>query len=246
MPDALQPADDRFRVFPQFNDPALAEHARSKQRVGALVHALFTGDRLPDRFARALAERRAINLKELLESFELYERVRKRVRAKHVVDLCCGHGLTGLLFALGERSVEQVFLVDQRRPASFDGILAAAVSVAPWVAEKVRFLEMSVEDAAPSLPRGATVLGVHACGSRTDLCIDVAEQLGGAVALMPCCYRSAKREGPAALYHQLGRALAVDIHRTYRLERLGLKVDWSAIPRAVTPMNRVMIGWQPE
>ena len=48
-----------------------------------------------------------------------------------VADLCCGHGLAGLLFAIFEREVERVHLVDRERPASADLILQAAADVAP-------------------------------------------------------------------------------------------------------------------
>ena len=47
------------------------------------------------------------------------------------------------------------------------------------------------------------------------------------------------------MHKALGRALATDIHRTYRLEAAGYQVDWSAIPRAITPMNRIMVAWYP-
>ena len=45
------------------------------------------------------------------------------VRRSVVVDLCAGHGLTGMVFAAFERSVEEVWLVDKgsvRRLPSFD------------------------------------------------------------------------------------------------------------------------------
>jgi hypothetical protein len=36
--------------------------------------------------------------------------------------------------------------------------------------------------------------------------------------------------------------LAVDIDRTYGLEAQGYAVRWTAIPRAVTVMNRILIA----
>jgi hypothetical protein len=35
--------------------------------------------------------------------------------------------------------VKQVYLVDAKRPESFDLIFKAVIEVAPWVAEKVQF-----------------------------------------------------------------------------------------------------------
>jgi len=93
----------------------------------------------------------------------------QRVRRPFILDLACGHGLCGLLFASLETSVEkvrvpqalataaslcanvccsgvskpvrvvrQVLLVDARRPASYDAVLAAIARAAPWVLDKVR------------------------------------------------------------------------------------------------------------
>ncbi len=235
--------DDRFRAFAQFNDPDLASKARVRHRVSETALRFFPGTRLQDRFVRELALRQAVSVKELLESFEVHHRVRRRVRQRRVADLCCGHGLTGVLFALAERQVEEVICVDRRRPSTFDRILEAAVAVGPWVADKVRYVEGDA--ARVALEPGTAVLGVHACGGRTDLCIEVARRLGGPVAVMPCCHHGRGPHAPAALHEHLGTELALDVDRTYRLEAMGLSVDWSFIPRAITPMNRILIGWRP-
>ena len=58
--------------------------------------------------ARELAAVRALDSKEFFEATEFYQRVRKRVRRPIMIDLACGHGLVGLLFACLERVVEKV------------------------------------------------------------------------------------------------------------------------------------------
>ena len=83
-------------------------------------------------------------------------------------------------------------------------ILEAAVSLAPCVEDKVRYVEADLREV--ELPPLTSVLGVHACGGRTDWCIDVARRLGGPIAIMPCCYTSAAKQGPRVLREQLGRA----------------------------------------
>lgn len=236
--------DDRFRAFPQFEQPALKEKARVRHRVSKVALQVFTGDRLQDRFVRALAERRAVSLKEVLESFEFHHRVRKRVRAPVMADLCCGHGLTGFLFALMEREVQQVWCVDHQRPASFDPILEAAVEVGPWVRDKVRYVQTDVRTV--ELPGGASVIGVHACGDRTDVCLDVAERLGGAVAVMPCCHEEGAVPGLRAVARAHDPALASDIQRTYRMVGMGLDVEWLFIPQAISPKNRILVGRREE
>jgi len=103
-----------------------------------LDHRDRTGIRTPiAAIARELALDGAVDSKEFFEATEFYQRVRKRVRRPAVVDLACGHGLTGVLFAALERTVERVLLVDARRPASFDAILSAVARAAPWTANKV-------------------------------------------------------------------------------------------------------------
>ncbi len=233
----------RFRAFRQFNDPALAVLARQRHRVGPRARGLFPSERMTDRIARALCDHKAIDIKELLESFEFLARVRRRLRGPHVVDLCCGHGLTGLLFGLLERRVERVTLLDRRRPDSFSAVLTALCEIGPWLAPKVRYVEADL--ASLTLERTDSLLAVHACGPRTDHCLTAAIAVGAPIAVMPCCYTRTARDAPTAIRVALGRAMTTDIHRTYRLERAGYQVDWSEIPVEITPMNRVIVAWNP-
>ena len=167
-------ASPPFRAFRHFNDPKLAIYARERHRLGVLTNRIFQGDTPAERLARALGDRRAISLKELLESFEFYARVRRRVRSPSMADLCCGHGLTGILFALFERSVEQVTLLDRRQPESHRLILEAACELGPWVADKIRYVETDLARAPAVLEPSTTIVAVHACGTQTDACIAAA------------------------------------------------------------------------
>jgi len=234
-----------FKAYRRFNDPALWPLTRLRHRLGPRALPYFDSDGLPDRFARALADRQAIDLKELFESAEMFERVRRRLRAPHVADLCCGHGLTGVLFAMYERRVERVTLIDQRRPGSFDAVLEAAVSVAPWVADKVEYREIPLARAGEAIGPGTSVVAVHACGVRTDRCLEAGIATGGPIAVMPCCYAQTAGRAPPALRRALGRILATDVDRTYRLTAAGFQVGWSVIPHPITPMNRILVARRP-
>ena len=234
--------DPPFRGLRQFNCDEGRRQCGQKHRLAPGWTQWFESDSLADRLGRALSARCAIDMKELCEAFEFFERTRRRVRAPDVADLCCGHGLTGLLFALFERTVERVWLVDRVCPQSYATILEAVAEVGPWVRDKVRYLEMSVRQAVPKLPRRTSIIGVHACGGRTDQCIDAAVALDGALAIMPCCYPAPEPRIPAALREHLGGPLAIDVDRTYRLQRAGWRTRWTAIPRPITPMNRVIVG----
>jgi len=224
------------------------------------------------RLGAALAKREAIDAKEFFESCEFYLRTRRRVRQPLMCDLACGHGLTGLLFAAFEVSVEHVVLVDQRKPRAFEAILDAVTEVAPWAAGKVTYVEGSIADGPAllcelfpvqssavetvgdhsTIPPGKSsdrrsggwgCLGVHACGAATDAVLEAAEALGAAsVAVMPCCYTGAAAGAPRGVRRALGIGLAADVGRSYRLEDWGFATDWAAVPREVTPMNRILVG----
>jgi len=201
---------------------------------------LFTGDSLPAAFARALCKRRATCLKELLEATEVFALARKAVRAPVVADLCCGHGLAGLLFAIFEREVERVHLVDRERPASADLILQAAADVAPWAPPKVEWRREQLK--RTTLEPGTGVIAIHACGLRTDRAIELAVEAGGAIAALPCCRPHRGHPAPEGLKLALGADEAIDVHRTYALEQAGHRVRWKSIAATISPMNRVLIA----
>ena len=234
------PIDPPFKFVRQFNCPTGRSDAGKKHRLSKYWMHWFSGDTMLDRLAHALADSKAITMKEFAESLEFFHRTRRAVRGQIVADLCCGHGLTGLLFALFERRVDAVWLVDRVQPPAYARVFEAICSLGDWVAPKVRFIEAPLKTLV--LPPGAGVLGVHACGAATDACIAHGVKSGGAMAVMPCCYGRSVPSGPPAVHAALGKILAADVDRTYRLEQAGYRVQWSAIPRSITPMNRILIA----
>lgn len=233
-----------FRALRCFNDPELRQFAGNKGRIDERTIALLPKDNFTRRVCAALAHEGLLPLKEVCESFEFFERVRRPIRAPVIADLAAGHGLTGLLFAVFEREVERVVLVDTHPPPSHLRVLDALADVAPWIRPKVRWITGRIEEAHTHLEKGTSIVAVHACGDRTDRCLDVAQSTGGHLAVMPCCHDK-RGEGPRALFEALGEGLATDIHRTYRLEAAGYRVRWSRIPKVITPMNRILIAQMP-
>ncbi|MCH2109077.1 MAG: methyltransferase [Polyangiaceae bacterium] len=231
-----------FKVYKQFNDAELQLYAGMKHRLHSLPSELFPTQSFPDRVAQALAAERVIHIKELVESFEFFYRVRKRLRAPELIDLCAGHGLAGLLFAACEERVEKVLLIDQRQPESFPRIWRAFEKVAPWVMQKVEYREEAIDADLELSPRASVIL-VHACGELTDKGLKRAIAHGAAVAAMPCCYGKALEAQVPGLAQHFGRNASIDISRSYLLANAGYQVDWSQIPEAVTPMNRIIVGW---
>lgn len=57
--------------------------------------------------------------------------------------------------------------------------------------------------------------------------------------------RDRLQSSPQAISRAFGVSAAADINRTYRLERAGFRVEWSTIPSAITPLNRVIVGIPP-
>jgi hypothetical protein len=249
---SLPPSDACFKAFPALNGGATAASAglTTRRRLEPeLVPLLFQGDGLHARFSRALAERRAIDRKEFFESWECFEQIRGSMRCTAIeagkatlLEAAAGHGLLGVLCAVFEwRRFARVVITDRRRPASFDQVLAAAVEVAPWVAERITYVE--AELGAGLMPAGGAVVCVHGCKSLTDVLIEVAMEASvESIACMPCCYghSAAAERAPSALRKHMGVALAADVHRTYRLEGGGYDVNWRHIPSAITPMNRIL------
>ena len=241
--DTSLTSTSKYKCFRHLNKTPVDTLASSRTSLSSpLADRLFPSDTLQDRFVRELASQNVLPLKEVLESFEFFQRVRKYVRASSLTDLCCGHGLSGILFALFERSVGRVTLIDRDEPPSYARVLAGAVRVGPWVADKVHFKALSMKKVPHELGPFTSVIATHACGVLTDRCIDCALQLKGAVALMPCCYPNRRCSAPAAIRLALGTELAFDIDRTYRLQAAGYHVRWDSIPREITPMNRILIG----
>lgn len=232
-----------FRILKAFNATDLRAYAGAKARIGRHALPHFSGDSMPERVVRALARARALPIKEVAEAFEFFAIVRRHLRrAPCLADLCCGHGLAGLLFAIFERQTEEVVLWDKRRPPNFEPVLDACTEVAPWIQSKVRYVEAPLERIVGSLPAGTATLSVHACGKLTDRALEVGVRLGGPLAAMPCCRDHTHSAAPPGLREALGEDVAYDVARTYRLEEQGYQVRWREIAEEITPMNRVLIG----
>ena len=233
--------------------PTASEHkdARNSHRKRLLHH-----------FGHQIGARRAVDVKEVLESMEFYGRVKTRLLAAGcttIVDLAGGHGLAGILFAVLEPKVKRVFCIDRRVPPSHHVLVEAAEAVLTGSSHKIEFIEHDIGSLSDELRAvsgdrsssaaaqllvedGIGIIGVHACGSLTDKVIEIASLLKAPVALMPCCYGGTDKGSPVGVRRALGSAMAADVDRSYRLEREGFFVDWTTIPSQITPMNRIIIA----
>lgn len=223
-----------------------------------------------------------VDAKEVAESVEFYHRTAKRLlgaarriqsatmrsddessKSSDVIvvqDLCCGHGLTGMLFvacnpprssaAVGVRTV----LVDRFEPPSHRQLREAMAEVCPWMNDEdaVRFVPSTLDDhfaqemsnderSGPN--HASVVISTHACGSLTDDILQYAVDGDcAALAVMPCCYTGTDRGAPYGVRRALGVSVAADVGRSFFLQECGYHVDWSTIPKEVTPMNRIIVA----
>ena len=234
---------ERFKFFPQLNQLP-SKHQKvvgsGSRLFESFAKEYFRNDTLQDQLVRSIAANRLLPIKEVLESFEFFARVRKQTRAPAVADLCCGHGLIGLLFGLFEKRVERVMLVDRQTPDSRQKLIEVVDSIAPWVKTKIENVQQKIEPGQQQFPDRCSVVSAHACGVLSDMCIDLAIETGGPLAVLPCCYPRAACSAPLALQTALGLKTAFDVDRTYRLKNAGYRVRWTAIPAMISPMNRVI------
>lgn len=244
----------------------LGESSKSSIQLSASASTATIIKSIIDHLARKDAP---LDAKELAESTEFYLRSAKRLlgAARRVLknrnadayniiihDMCSGHGLTGMLFVACNpprgKSMEhvRVFLVDQAKPQSHDIVRDIITEVCPWVTkDSVKFIESSLNDYTSSkadMKTGASIIiSTHACGSLTD---DVLRFSVGAAAaaaaVMPCCYTGTDAGVPWGIRRVLGVSLSADTRRCFDLQNNGYHVDFATIPKAVTPMNRIIIA----
>ncbi len=199
----------------------------------------FPGDTLFDRLGRTLCEAGCLPRKELYEAWEMARRVRRLFRGGRVIDLGGGHGLLAQAMLLLDNSSPNAVVVDPALPPSGPKVHAALVEAWPRLAGRIAFLESPLEKV--ELKSTDVVVSSHACGDLTDRVLDRAASARARVAVLPCCHDLATCDsGPLAGW--VDRPLAIDILRAVRLERRGYRVWTQAIPAAITPKNRLLLG----
>jgi len=199
----------------------------------------FPGQTLFDRIARAVCAASCLPRKELFESWEVARRVRRRVRGRPVVELAAGHALVAHLLLLLDDTSERAVAVDPKPVPSAARLHGALVERWPRLAGRV---ERRLEDlSAVPVSEGDLVVSVHACGVLSDVVLDRATSAGAAVALLPCCH-DARTCDTGGLLGFLPVPLAVDATRVARLRAAGYDVVTQAIPAAITPHNRLILG----
>jgi hypothetical protein len=211
----------------------------SKNRLTNRDLKQFRGDTLFDRVARAVSGAGVLPRKELYEAWEVARRVRRRFRGGRVVDVAGGHGLLAHLMLLLDDTSASAYVVDPRSPPSASAVAEVLSAAWPRLAGRVNPETVSLDDFA--FGAGDLVVSSHACGSLTDRVLACAVKVGARVAVLPCCHDvGACDVGPLAGW--VDASLAIDLRRALRLEAEGYRVWTQAIPAAITPKNRLLLG----
>lgn len=177
--------------------------------------------------------------KELYEAWEMARRVRRILRGGRVIDLGAGHGLLAHVMLVLDDSSPTALAVDTTLPASVAKLHEAMVRAWPRLSGRLAFVAGKLEQV--EIRSTDLVVSSHACGALTDLVLDRAAAARARVAVLPCCHDLA-RGGAGRLSGWVEGAVAIDIMRAVRLEQRGYRIWTQAIPPAITPKNRLLIG----
>lgn len=199
----------------------------------------FPSATLFDRLARTVCEAACLPRKELYEAWEVARRVRRMFRGGRVVDLGGGHGLLAHAMLLLDDSSHGAVVVDKTLPPSSTKLHDAIVAAWPRLAGRVTFVASGIEHVG--ITGSDVVVSSHACGALTDLVLARAAAARARVAVLPCCHNLDGGDG-GGLSGWVDGTLAIDIVRALRLEQQGYRIWTQAIPEAITPKNRLLIG----
>ncbi len=215
-------------------------HRSSRSKLSARDLERFPGETLFDRIGRAMCRAEALPRKELYEAWEVARRVRRRFRGGRVVDLACGHALLAHIMLVIDDSSPSALAVDVRIPDSAAAVARAMVETWPRLEGRVHIERASIDDV--EINAGDVIVSAHACGGLTDRVMTRAIDARGRVAVLPCCQSTGKNDR-GGLDGWLDPALAIDVTRVGRLRAHGFHVHTQHIPEAITPKNRLILGW---
>jgi hypothetical protein len=216
------------------------EYTRSsKTRLTDYDLARFPGESLFDRLARAVCRAGCLPRKELYETWEMARRTRRLFRGGRIVDLGGGHGLLAQAMLLLDDTSPGAIVVDTALPRSAEKVHHQLVGAWPRLAGRVRFIANAARDV--ELTDDDLVVSSHACGRLSDVVLDRASAAGARVAVLPCCHDLHVCD-TGDLEGWVDGAMAIDIVRATRLQQKGYRVWTLAIPREITPKNRLLLG----
>lgn len=211
----------------------------SKNRLTHQQAHLFPGDTLFAKIARAVCRAGTVPRKELYEAWEMARRVHRKFRGGRIVDLACGQGLLAHILLILDPTSESAVAADKQIPQNAEKM--ADVLSQSWPDLKARIEYRQTDLLSIPVMKDDIVVSAHACGRITDQVIDKAVEKKARLAVMPCCH-DVKNCRTAGLDAWMDVSLAIDSVRALRLESAGYRIWLQAIPKDITPKNRLLIG----
>ncbi|WP_321494712.1 methyltransferase [uncultured Desulfobacter sp.] len=215
----------------------------SKNRLTLHQQALFPGDTLFDKIARAVCRSGTLPRKELYEAWAVAKRVRRLFRGGRIVDLACGHGLVSYILLLLDDTSPGAVAVDTHIPKNAETLSRALIRTWPRLKDRVLFRQMPLEQM--EISSQDIVVSVHACGALTDTVIKKALSARAKLAVLPCCHDLTTCD-TGGLEGWMDGPLAIDAVRAIRLTCQGYTVMTKKIPGEITPKNRLLMAYPNE
>lgn len=211
----------------------------SKNRLTPQQQALFPGNILFDKIARAVCRAGTLPRKELYEAWEMAKRVRRRYRGGRIMDLACGHGLLAHIMLILDDSSKTAVAVDSNIPLNTKVLSNELITSWPRLENRIIYKQFPIQEI--TIHTDDIVVSAHACGSLTDLIINKAVEQRARIAVLPCCH-NLKESSTEGLEGWMDKTLAVDIVRAMSLKSKGYRIVTQTIPSEITPKNRLLMG----
>ncbi|CAE8680549.1 unnamed protein product [Polarella glacialis] len=203
------------------------------------------------------SERPRPPLKEVLETLAFHKACQKLLGSKAlVIDAAGGHGAIALAFrAFG--GAERAVVADLYQPRSFANLRAAWMPEDEDTERAVRHerIDISCPGWLKSLleregvhAEATAVVAAHACGGLSDELIRECTALSVEFAIMPCCHKKESGRRRDMLRHavkllDIPYSVVLDIARLGVIDACpGYKASLRMIDKAISPMNRMLIG----
>ena len=206
-----------------------------------MVH--FQSDTHFDKLSLAICQSDFISKKEYCESIEVVRHIQRFIKSNQqmdIYDICGGHGFVGILLSMFSKGVARCHIVDKQRPMAFDKMISCLSEISPQTIEKICFIQTNYKNV--EFKPNSLLIGIHACGLRTDSILDTALENNSGVVLLPCCYTPLSIPGQMRKFTNVYELRElVDIYRITKALDKNFKTHVRTISEDVTPMNRLFV-----